>query len=86
MSVITLGIYLFAMAFHYKDELVNKARINKVTKIVVSALSVLLILLIYQDMFNGFGTSLLQTSGSLMERLLLVQELPVLPGILPWRE
>ena len=64
MSVITLGIYLFAMAFHYKDELVNKARINKVTKIVVSALSVLLILLIYQDMFNGFGTSILQTSGT----------------------
>ena len=71
MGVITLGIYLFVMAFHYKDKLLEKAKINKVSKIVVTALSMLLIILVYQHMFNGFANSPLQESGTQISKELV---------------
>lgn len=64
MSILTLSTYLFIMAFHYKKELESKKIINKVSKIVVTALSMILILLIYQDMFNGFANNAFQSSGT----------------------
>ena len=64
MGIISFLIYSFVMLFHYKEKINHMPRFNKSAKIIVTALSVLLILIIYGEMFNGFANYVGYTSGS----------------------
>ncbi len=71
MLLISLGVYFFVMLFHYRKEIELKQHLNIACKVTVSVLSVMLVLIVYGAMFNGFANSLAQTTGSQISKELV---------------
>lgn len=67
MLTFSFGFYIFIMLFYYRKRLANienKEKIYLASKIGISALSFVLVLIVFGAMFNGFANYVGQTSGT----------------------